>query len=85
MRKLLLLLTLPLLLTSCVTRTVTVPAKPVSCPVPPAPVKPAIDAQMCGEMVCLTVADAVALARYQLLVDEREWALRACTTLKVTP
>lgn len=82
MRKLLLLaLILVVSLTSCVTRTV--PAKQVTCHIPPAPPKPELHPEVCGELVCLPIPEVVALADYARLNDEREWAIKGCPAVEV--
>lgn len=79
MPKRLLCLMLMGLLSSCVTRYVR--EKAPSCQVPPPPPKPEIQVRVCGDAVCLSKEDTIALARYLTLVDEVEWALAGCPSV----
>lgn len=78
MRKLLLSLALGMPLISCGALSTVIPEPSQTCKVPVLPPAPALDPQVCGERVCLTVEETVELARWGAAVKEVERALALC-------
>jgi hypothetical protein len=77
MRKLMLCAALLMPLTSCGALS-TVLTPPESCRVPVLPPAPALNPQACGELVCITVDEAKALAKWGQAAKELNHALSLC-------
>lgn len=66
---------------ACATR-VAKPTTPVACKVPAIPEPPEVMAAPCGDFVCLTIEDTVALAKWIARVTEVKASLSGCTLVE---
>jgi len=58
-----------------------VPLPVAKCSIPAFPTAPALQGEVCGNKICLTIPEVVELSLYQARIDETKSALLGCSLI----